>query len=157
MKLIKELFFLICKLFTKVKKDEQIKTKSMKHFPFKHYKYMMWCGYAIYREENPQFEEIDKQSRTHETIHYLQAVDKKFWFVYYISYIWNWVKNNPFSHLAYFKSRYELEAYAKEDDETYLSRREKNNYKKFYLTEEDKKMTISSVLIARIKNRYKYL
>ena len=157
MKLISELFFLICKLFTKVKPNEQIKLKQMKHFPFKRYKYLMWCGYAIYREDKPHLAEIDKRSRTHETIHYLQALDKKFWIVFYASYLWKWIKHNPFSNLSYIKSRYELEAYAKEDDETYPSRREKNAHKKFYLTDEDKKMTLSSVIKARIKQRYKDL
>ena len=157
MKLIKELIFLICKLFTKANKGEELKLKQMKYFPFKRYKYLMWCGYAIYREDKPELAEMDQRSITHETIHYLQAIDKKFWIVFYASYLWNRIKNNPFSHLGYFKSRYELEAYAKEDDKTYPERRERNAHKKFYLSEEDKKITISSVIIARLKIRYKDL
>ena len=33
----------------------------MKHFPFKGYKYMMWCGRIIYRKENE--EKVKKRNR----------------------------------------------------------------------------------------------
>lgn len=70
----------------------------MKHYPFKRYRFMMWCGRMIYRAENK--ENIDrymqtyagKESMTHETIHLRQAQVIGSWVKYYWRYFVEWVK-----------------------------------------------------------------
>ena len=43
-----ELIKLIKMLFTPIKDVNELNLIGMKHFPFKGYKYMMWCGNIIY-------------------------------------------------------------------------------------------------------------
>ena len=61
----------------------------MKHYPFKGYRFMMWCGRMIYRAENTA--NIDrymhtyagKESMMHETIHLRQVQVIVSWVKYY--------------------------------------------------------------------------
>lgn len=77
---MKELWQLIKMLFSSKPGDfDTPELLAMKHYPFKGYRFMMWCGRMIYRAENK--ENIDrymqtyagKESLTHETIHLRQA------------------------------------------------------------------------------------
>ena len=77
---MKELWQLIKMLFSSKPGDfDTPELLPMKHYPFKRYRFMMWCGRMIYRAENK--ENIDrymqtyagKESMTHETIHLRQA------------------------------------------------------------------------------------
>ena len=127
--MIKELWILIKMLFkSNPKEKEEVTLLGMNHFPFKGYKYLMWCGYMIYRIEKK--DEIVKEmltkkfevSKTHETIHLMQAKICGSWVKYYWHYFVEWLKGNPIavpSHSAYYTIPYEMEAYANEDYSEY--------------------------------------
>ena len=87
---MKELWQLIKMLFSSKPGDfDTPELLAMKHYPFKGYRFMMWCGRMIYRDENK--ENIDrymqtyagKESLTHETIHLRQAQAIGSWVKYY--------------------------------------------------------------------------
>ena len=104
---MKELWQLIKMLFSSKPGDfDTPELLAMKHYPFKGYRFMMWCGRMIYRAENK--ENIDrymqtyagKESLTHETIHLRQAQVIGSWVKYYWRYFVEWVKGNPICHPA---------------------------------------------------------
>ena len=126
---MKELWQLIKMLFSSKPGDfDTPELLPMKHYPFKRYRFMMWCGRMIYRAENK--ENIDrymqtyagKESMTHETIHLRQAQVIGSWVKYYWRYFVEWVKGNPICHpasSAYYTISYEMEAYANESNLDY--------------------------------------
>ena len=139
-----ELIELIKMLFKSLPKDiDKPILKGMKHFPFKGYKYMMWCGYIIYRGDIEPT--ISSTSMTHETIHLRQAQIKGSWVKYYWSYLIEWIKSNPIinpSSSAYYTIPYEMEAYANEENSNYI-----NNYDGSHLIRykiKDRKKTYKS-------------
>lgn len=84
----------------------------MKHFPFKGFSAMMWCGYIVTRKKD--YELSDKTMR-HEEIHIQQAYRYSHWYKYYLRYLWEWLKGNPIIHPAigaYMTIPFEMEAYA---------------------------------------------
>lgn len=131
MNIFKETFQLVKMLFSDIEKTNEVKTYPMSHFPFSGYKYMMWCGSLIYRDKFPQYRTLKEIDKNHEMIHLHQAKDCGSWTKFYLSYLWAWICKNPFRKSAYYRNKYEVEAYAKENDLTYLERREKNNVDKF--------------------------
>ena len=77
---MKELIILIKLLFKSKPADiKEVELLGMNNFPFKGYKYLMWCGKVIYR--NDMIEKRKKEwetpsfliSKNHETIHLNQA------------------------------------------------------------------------------------
>ena len=126
---MKELWQLIKMLFSSKPGDfDTPELLAMKHYPFKGYRFMMWCGRMIYRAENK--ENIDrymqtyagKESLTHETIHLRQAQVIGSWVKYYWRYFVEWVKGNPIclpASSAYYTISYEMEAYANEGNLDY--------------------------------------
>lgn len=116
-----ELIKLIKMLFTPIKDVNELNLIGMKHFPFKGYKYMMWCGNIIYRGNETPI--ISEESLTHETIHLMQAKVKGSWIKYYWSYFIQWMKGNPIIHpasSAYYTIPYEMEAYANQHNKEYI-------------------------------------
>lgn len=135
MSFFKELFTLVKLLFTRISGSE-IEVLPMKHFPFSGYAYMMWCGKLIYREGKSYLSRPSDIDLNHESIHLAQAKDCGTWVSYYLSYFWNWLCENPFtspSKSAYYTNKYEVEAYAKEDDLSYLQRRKRGMVDKYKL------------------------
>lgn len=120
-----EVIKLISMLFkTSPRDQDKLELMSMKHFPFKGYKYMMWCGKLIYR--GTEVPVVSEESNTHETIHLMQAKVKGSWVKYYWSYFVEWLKGNPIIHpssSAYYTIPYEMEAYAYQGNPDYV-----NNY-----------------------------
>lgn len=93
----------------------------MKHFPFKGYSAMAWCGCIITRE--PDMSDITLR---HERIHQMQAFYYKRYYSYYLRYLWQWLKGNPFaypSQSAYYTNPYEMEAYANQLNKDYYPRK----------------------------------
>lgn len=118
--MLKELWILIKMLFASNPKDiSGVVVKDMKHFPFKGYKAMSWCGYIIHRIGTSV---IDNKTITHETIHLNQAKRSGSWFKYYWQYFIEWLKGGiimaPVS-AAYYTNPFEMEAYANEDKPEY--------------------------------------
>lgn len=70
--MLEEFCTLIKLLFRSNPKDIKgsVEIKDMKHFPFKGYKAMSWCGYIIHRIGTS---DIDNKTITHETIHLNQV------------------------------------------------------------------------------------
>lgn len=104
---MKELWQLIKMLFSSKPGDfDTPRLLSMKHYPFKGYRFMMWCGRMIYRIENKENIEkymqtyAGKESMTHETIHLRQAQAVGSWVKYYWRYFVEWIKGNPICHPA---------------------------------------------------------
>ena len=100
---MKELWQLIKMLFSSKPGDfDTPELLPMKHYPFKGYRFMMWCGRMIYRAENK--ENIDrymqtyagKESMTHETIHLRQAQVIGSWVKYYWRYFVEWDQGKPY-------------------------------------------------------------
>lgn len=131
----KELWVLVRMLFkskpSEIFKMEHLDIVVMKHFPFRGYRYMMWCGKIITRQEKKAVIErfLNTQngewSETHEMIHARQARSEHGdnWLRYYLNYFWHWLKGNPFVHpsqSAYYTNRYEMEAYGNEHQPEYL-------------------------------------
>lgn len=118
----KELWQLIKMMFASNPNEyNELELVGMNKFPFKGYKYMMWCGKIIYRldDESP---ELSIRSKTHETIHLKQAQVKGSWIKYYWRYVCEWIKGNPIVHpasSAYYTIPFEMEAYANEDNPDY--------------------------------------
>lgn len=128
-----ELIKLIKMLFKTSPKDSDVLIlKGMKHFPFKGYKYMMWCGHLIYRGDiEPK---VSETSMTHETIHLKQAQVKGSWIKYYWSYLVEWIKGGPILHpssAAYYTIPYEMEAYSNEDNPEYAKSYNGTNLSKY--------------------------
>lgn len=124
-----EIFKLAKDLFkkTEVKEPQLIK---MKHFPFEGFSYMSWCGNIIYRKD--KYAKISKVSLWHETIHILEATRFKRWIWFYLSYLWEWIKGNPFKgKSAYYTIPYEMEAYANQDNPNYVVT--KDSYKRYVI------------------------
>lgn len=101
----------------------------MKHFPFKGYKWLMWCGRMVCRADNE--EKIQKEmlttkfaiSKNHEKIHLMQALAcKDSWVRYYLAYSWEYLKRGFLAPMSanYYVSKFESEAYANEDNPNYL-------------------------------------
>lgn len=139
MRFLKELFTLAGMLFSSAKNISEVTLLEMKHFPFRGYKYMMWCGRAVYREEYKDRISFTEKDKRHETVHLRQAQDGGSWTLFYLRYLWQWLlgmfmPNNG----AYYMSMYEIEAFAKEEDETYLQRRRKGAVKDFKITPRQK-------------------
>ena len=145
----KELFTLGKFLFADRPSDyNELKPYPMKYFPFKGYKYMMFCGKLIYREEDK--DRIEHEMSTdgfmvysnHETIHLKQAQVKRTWISYYITYVWEWIKGNPITkpiQSAYYTIPYEMEAYGNEQDMNYTLNYDGSNLK--YYKIKDRKKT----------------
>ena len=124
-----ELWILIKMLFrTNPCNINNVSLMNMNHFPFKGYKYLMWCGKMIYR--NDMIEKRKEEwktlefltSKTHETIHLNQAKRSGGWIKYYWQYFKEWIKGGiimaPVS-AAYYTNPFEMEAYANEDKPEY--------------------------------------
>ena len=128
--MIKELWTLVRMLFrTNPKNKEKVSLLGMNHIPVKGYKYLMWCGYMIYR--NDMYDRRQKEWATeqfkiderHEQIHLEQAKACGSWFKYYMKYLWEWLKGNPITNpasSAYKTNPMEIAAYANQDNPEYL-------------------------------------
>lgn len=130
--MLKELFELIRLLFSSNPEDiEEMKVKDMRHFPFKGYKAMAWCGTIIHREGASKVNDI---TINHETIHLMQAKMCGSWVKYYWRYFIEWLKGNPIiapASSAYYTIPYECEAYANEQDMDYCKNYDGNNLQKY--------------------------
>lgn len=139
--MLKELWKLIKMLFaTKPNDVENVELLGMNHFPFSGYKYMMWCGKMIYRNDTLKKRQKEwktksfKVSKNHETIHLVQAKQCGSWWKYYLKYFWEWIKGNPIIHpasSAYYTIPFESEAYANDDDFVYCSNYDGSNLSKY--------------------------
>lgn len=123
--MIKEFWYLVKLLFTK--QSNQLEVVKMKHFPFKGYSAMSWCGKIITRKDN-----IGTTTRNHERIHLEQALFFNNWIHYYIIYLWYWIIGLPIIYpfrSAYYTIPFEVEAYANEYIYDYHPT--KNSWKKY--------------------------
>lgn len=132
--MVKELWRLVKMLFTTYPSDyiyADLEVETMNHFPFKGYRYFMWCGKVITRDEKKAVIErflttkAGIESKTHEKGHRAQAISEHGdnWIRYYLNYLWHWVKHNPLTkpaHACYYVNRYECEAYAMQHDKSYF-------------------------------------
>lgn len=133
--IFKEIVALIKLLFISNPNDcKDVELYGMNYFPFKNYKYMMWCGKMIYRLDSPiDFNNGDnfEKNKNHERIHLYEAKKLGSWLKFYSIYMIEWVKGNPFCKpfiSAYYTIPFEMEAYANEDDYNYC-----DNYDGKYL------------------------
>ena len=127
--MIKELWILAKMLFrSKPAEKEKVSLLGMKHIPFVGYKYLMWCGYMIYRDDmydRRQKEwptDIFKVDMNHEQIHLMQAKMCGSWIKYYWRYLCEWIKGGPLlnpASAAYYTIPFEAEAYANEHNFDY--------------------------------------
>jgi len=124
-------------LFTDVDSEHDVKLIPMDHYPFKGYKYMMWCGNIIYRTDDKDGKNIDIYNMNHEMIHVEQAKDEGSWIKYYIKYFIEKIKLNPFTKKSYYLNKFEVEAYAKMMDLSYVGRRKIFNVDLFVMTDYD--------------------
>ena len=125
--MFKELLYLIKLLFNS-KFEDKLELVPMNYFPFKGYKYLMWCGKMIYRKDMEDKRKKEwgtstfKKGYNHETIHLNQAKRSGSWFKYYWQYFIEWLKGGiimaPVS-AAYYTNPFEMEAYANEDKPEY--------------------------------------
>lgn len=147
--MIKELWILVKMLFgrRKPKDIEKVSLMGMNHFPFRGYKYLMWCGKMIYR--NDMYDRRQKEwptdsfqiSQNHEQIHLMQAKVAGSWLKYYWRYFCEWLKGNPIiapASSAYYTIPYEVEAYANEEKPEYAKNYDGSNLGKYTLTRRKK-------------------
>ena len=151
--MIKEVWVLVKMLFASKPSEmagKPLEFVVMKHIPFEGFTFMNWCGKVILREENrPLLErflktEAGKRSQTHEYGHGIQAVSEHGdnWLRYYLSYFWCWLMENPIinpASSAYYTNRYEVEAYAQEDNPGYWDNYTRANLRGKYTIKDGKK------------------
>ena len=137
--MIKELLKLLQLLFKSRPSDvvtmPDLEVIYMKYFPLSGYRYMMWCGKVICRPEEGdvvmRFLSMlaGQRTKTHEFGHVCQAESEHGdnWLRYYASYLWHWIRHNPLAPSAYYLNRYEVEAYAQDDNPGYWSRYTREN------------------------------
>lgn len=143
--MIKELWVLIKMLFGKrqPKDIEKVSLLGMDNFPFRGYKYLMWCGKMIYR--NDMYDRRQKEwptdsfrvSENHEQIHLAQAKVAGSWAKYYWRYFCEWLRGNPViapASSAYYTIPYEVEAYANEENMEYPKNYDGATLKKYTLS-----------------------
>lgn len=132
--MIKELWILIKMLFRSNPSDmvgKDLEVVEFKHFPFKGYKAMSWCGRIIHREGSSQ---VSETTLNHEKIHLMQAMMCGSWLNYYWRYFVEWIKGNPIinpSSSAYMTIPFECEAYANETDKGYCKDYDGSNLGKY--------------------------
>lgn len=123
--MIKELWILIKMLFHSKPSDvvgKGMEVVEMKHFPFKGYKAMSWCGRIIHRVGAS---EVNKITMNHERIHAMQAVMcNDSWVRYYLAYLWEYIRRGFLHPMTanYYVSKYESQAYANESDFDYCNK-----------------------------------
>lgn len=113
---------------------------TMKHFPFKGYKAMTWCGRIVRREGSS---DVDAVTLNHEKIHLMQAVEcGDSWVKYYLRYVWEWLRRGFLAPMTanYYVSRYESEAYANEEDMGYCADYDGSNLRGKYSIRKAKKL-----------------
>lgn len=153
--MIKELWILIKMLFTEKPSDmlkrNDLELVVMNHFPFKTHRYMMWCGKVICRpNKQPLMRRFlssiaSKNSVTHEYGHGRQAESEHGdnYPRYYLNYFWHWIKHCPWmapSSACYYLNRYEVEAYAQEDNPDYWMYYHRGNLRGKYSIKNAKKI-----------------
>ena len=119
-----DLLKMVKMFFTKPSNIKEVDTVKMKHIPPKGFKYLMWCGHCLYTKD--KCSTLNPVDKNHEMIHLRQAQDKGSWAIYYLSYLWEWIKGWPYKD-SYYTIKYEVESYAKEYDLDYLNRRKKGD------------------------------
>lgn len=145
--MLKELWILAKLLFATRPSDylyRDLEVITMKHFPFKGYKCLSWCGRIIKREGTLPMKRNDLN---HEKIHVMQAMlCNDSWVRYYLSYLWQWLKHGITSPVSanYYINKYECEAYANEE-----------NYEKYIDVMSD--YTLSKYNIKHAKKLYRQL
>lgn len=147
---ISEVLLLASMIFGKTKDCGELNQLIvMKYFPFKFtkkpYHCMMWCGRLIVNANISQ-DDLSKDDINHEKGHVKQAKYYKYWIQYYLVYLFEWLKGNPFQKpmiSAYNTIPFEVQAIANEDNEDYDYNREdlKSKYtlinrKELYLAHE---------------------
>jgi hypothetical protein len=73
-----------------------------------------------------KYKPVSRKLINHEEIHKAQAKDFGGWIIFYIVYLYCWVRNlfkYGFTKEAYYKIPFEIEAYANEGDFEYLENR----------------------------------
>lgn len=128
--MLKEIYTLIKLLFTKIQLTN-LEVITMKHFPFKGYLCMAWCGKIIVRGKRV----LSDTTLQHEKIHTLQAYcNYNKWYKFYLKYVWYWLIGNPIIkpyNSAYYTNPFEMEAYANENNPDYIV--SKYSYKKYII------------------------
>lgn len=150
--MIKEVWLLVKMLFSSRPSDvltKQIELKEMKHFPFKGFRFMCWCGCIIFRKEKKDVLERFLKTKegsislTHEYGHAIQAISEHGdnWSRYYLAYFWHWIKHCPWispASACYYLNRYECEAYAQENNPDYWKNYSRKNLRTRYTIEDAK-------------------
>lgn len=92
-----------------------------KHFPMKPYYGISLCGFFFFRKDV----HVSDSDIRHETIHYLQQREWLFigfFLLYAIEFLWHLITKQSW-HRAYYAISFEREAYAHQNDKTYLKTR----------------------------------
>lgn len=157
MSFIKELKQLIKYFFTGTPKTTtHLEIITMKHFPFNGFNAMSWCGKIITRN----LEYLDDTTIRHETTHLKQAQQYNSWFAYYLSYLFEWLKGNPFKKpyiSAYYTIPFEVEAYANENHIHYNNEYDKTLLKTKYTFKKRKELFLNFASLSEWKNFIKNL
>lgn len=122
--MLKEIWTLICLLFHRTR-DGAVEVLLFKHFPWRGYSMMMWCGKLITRQE--KYLTPSEETLQHEKIHLQQAQMFSHWWKYYAAYVWDWLRGNPLRHpaqSAYYTTKYEMQAYGNQHRKAYKVTRE---------------------------------
>jgi hypothetical protein len=78
-------------------------------------------------------EKLDEKTLNHESIHFRQQIEL-FIIFFYILYIFDWIKGlikYRSASSAYYRIRFEQEAYQNENNKFYLLTRKRNSWKRF--------------------------
>ena len=153
--MIKELWILIKLLFSskpsEVRAKGKLEVMVMEHFPFGKFTYMSWCGKIITKSSQKdvvlRFLSLlpGQTVKTHEFGHCVQAETEHGdnWVRYYLSYFWQWIKHNPLiapASACYYVNRYEVEAYAQEENPAYWVNYTRKNLRGVYSIPNAKKL-----------------
>lgn len=117
----KELFTLAKMLFKRTNEYTEVDLVKTNNFPFKGYSYMAWCGKVITRK-NIEWGDVPEYIQNEELGHLKQASFYKYWFQYYLVYVWEWIKGNPIinpASSAYYTVPFEVQAKANRHNKEY--------------------------------------
>ena len=158
MQRLEELFWFISILFGNTKKKDvnEVDFAIMKFFPRKK-KYIYWCGHCIFKMDTDIYKCFREKQFTRYTIRYHQAIEFKYWLVYYIEFIIQFIKGNPLKSIkgAYYTNPFIIESLFYENSpESIYFMYPKGRWKKFILKDRQKIWRDNKNWKTWIKNNY---
>ena len=110
---------------------DELEVVEFRHFPFKGFRAMQWCGKIVHRVGSSV---VGEATLRHERIHVMQALHcDDSWIKYYLKYLLEWLRRGFLAPMTanYYCSKYESEAYANDGKLGYCEGYDGSNLAKY--------------------------